>query len=375
MEIPFSYGKIVRDKDYTDRIEDVKHLCNNFLALTNTTIISPRRWGKSSLVNRAVELLEQSSRDYLFVRLDAFNLKTSDDFLEGYARSIAKAYSSHEELLSFFRKALPRVNADLSIGVGPAKLTLHMERKETRDSIAAIINLPQRLAEEKDVKVIVCIDEFQVIAEYDGSLAFQRMLRSNWQTHDRVAYCLFGSKYNLMTELVGKPRMPLYKFGDMMYLSKIGTREWVDYIVGRFDDTGKQIPEAVAEYLVGLVKNHSYYVQQLAQFAWFRTEHVCTETIVDEAFASLVGQLEMIFTHTMEELKPTQVEYLRAVCDGVTSWNSVETLKKYKMGTAANVKNLKAALEKREIITSFPKQIELQDPVFETWLRESYLKV
>ena len=372
MEIPFSYGKIVKDKDYTDRIEDAKHLCNNFLALTNTTIISPRRWGKSSLVNRAIEMLQQGGRDYLFVRLDAFNLKTSDDFLEGYARSVASAFSSHEELLSFLRKALPRVDAQLSIGLGPAKLTLHLDRQKTKDSITDIINLPQVLAEEKRVNVIVCIDEFQVVAEYAESLAFQRMLRSCWQTHGRVAYCLFGSKYNLMTELVGKPKMPLYKFGDMMYLSRIGTQDWVEYIVGRFADTGKQIPAHVAEYLVGLVKNHSYYVQQLAQFAWFRTEHVCTEAIVDEAFDSLVGQLEMIFMHTMEDLKPTQVEYLRAVCDGVTSWNSVKTLNKYKMGTAANVKNIKAALEKKEIITSFPKQIELQDPVFETWLKQSF---
>lgn len=372
MEIPFCYGKIVKDKDYTDRVEDARRLYNNFLALTNTTIISPRRWGKSSLVNRALELLGQTRGEYLTVKLDAFNLKTSDDFLESYARSIGNAFTSHDELIEFLRASLPRVNADLVLGAGPAKLTLHMERQETKDSVPDILDLPQRLAEKKGKKVVVCIDEFQVVAEYQDSLAFQRMLRSCWQTHDKVAYCLFGSKFNLMNELVGKPKMPLYKFGDMFYLKKIATNDWIDYIIERFEDTGKEISVPAAAHLVGLVKNHSYYVQQLAQLAWFRTDRSCDETVVDEAFESLMNQLEMLFTQTMEELTPTQAEYLRAVCDGITKWNSVDTLKKYRMGTAANVKNLKAALEKREIITSMPGSIELQDPVFETWLRTIY---
>lgn len=372
MEIPFCYGKIVKDKDYTDRVEDARRLYNNFLALTNTTIISPRRWGKSSLVNRALELLGQTRGEYLTVKLDAFNLKTSDDFLESYARSIGNAFTSHDELIEFLRASLPRVNADLVLGAGPAKLTLHMERQETKDSVPDILDLPQRLAEKKGKKVVVCIDEFQVVAEYQDSLAFQRMLRSCWQTHDKVAYCLFGSKFNLMNELVGKPKMPLYKFGDMFYLKKIATNDWIDYIIERFEDTGKEISLLAAAHLVGLVKNHSYYVQQLAQLAWFRTDRSCDETVVDEAFESLMNQLEMLFTQTMEELTPTQAEYLRAVCDGVTKWNSVDTLKKYRMGTAANVKNLKAALEKREIITSMSDSIELQNPVFETWLRTIY---
>lgn len=375
MEIPFNYGKIVKDNDFTDRINDTKHLYNNFLALTNTTIISPRRWGKSSLVNRATELIEENQPEYLIVKLDAFNLKTTDDFLEGFAESITKAFSSHDDLVCFIKKALPRVNADLSIGYGPISLSLHMERKETQESISDILDLPQRLAEEKKKKVIVCIDEFQVIAEYKDSLSFQRLLRSHWQTHDKVAYCLFGSKYNLMTEIVGKPKMPLYKFGDIFYLSKIPTNDWIDYITKRFEDTEKYISVDTANYLVGLVSNHSYYVQQLAQISWFRTNGKnCTKETVDAAYEMLSGQLEMIFIQTMEELTPTQAEYLRAVCDGVRKWNSVETLKNYRMGTAANVKNLKSTLEKKEIITSMPGGVELQDPVFGSWLMKKYFR-
>ena len=69
MDIPFSFGRIVKDIDYTDRVEDAQHLLRNFAALTNTTIISPRRWGKSSLVNRTLELLRQMNEDYIVIKM------------------------------------------------------------------------------------------------------------------------------------------------------------------------------------------------------------------------------------------------------------------------------------------------------------------
>lgn len=94
-----------------------------------------------------------------------------------------------------------------------------------------------------------------------------------------------------------------------MYLKKIETDEWIDYISRRFEETGKYIPVPAAAHLVELVQNHSYYVQQLAQISWFRTtEHDCSIEIVDQSFDILVNQLEMLFTITMEDLTPTQVD-------------------------------------------------------------------
>lgn len=202
--------------------------------------------------------------------------------------------------------------------------------------------------------------------------AFQRMLRAAWQRHNKVAYCLFGSKFNVMTELVGNPRMPLYKFGDMFYLKKISTENWVKFITERFRSTGKSISPDTAGYLSNLVENHSYYVQQLAQLAWFRTDNTCTKETVDMAFSGLLDQLSMIFIQTVESLTSTQSEFLRALCNGVTKFSSTELVNNYRVGTAANVKNIRKALEKKEITTSFPNQTEIQDPIFKYWLKNHY---
>lgn len=77
-----------------------------------------------------------------------------------------------------------------------------------------------------------------------------------------VSYCLFGSKKHLMNELFEKKSLPFYKFGDAIYLPKIGTSDWVDYICSRFEATGKQISKDLAERICQIVDNHSSYVQQ-----------------------------------------------------------------------------------------------------------------
>lgn len=93
-----------------------------------------------------------TEKDYIVIKLDLFNVKTADNFFENYASCIGNAFTSHEDFHNFLKKALPQINAELIIGAGPVKLLLHMERKETQKSLTDILNLPQKLAEEKKRK-------------------------------------------------------------------------------------------------------------------------------------------------------------------------------------------------------------------------------
>ena len=138
-----------------------------------------------------------------------------------------------------------------------------------------ILDLPQQIATKKKKKIIVCIDEFQQIGEFADTLKFQKILRNHWQQHKDVAYILYGSKKHMMLNIFGKNSSPFYRVGDMMFLDKIANEEWKKFIVGRFKDTGKSITAETAGYLAEQVENHPYYVQQLAQYSWLRTEKAC----------------------------------------------------------------------------------------------------
>lgn len=377
METPFVFGKIASNQDFTDRVVETQHLLDNFRGLVNTVLISPRRWGKSSLVAKASEIYAQESDKNIVVHIDLFNCRTVDKFYETFAKELISATNTaFEEFVSSSLKYLSRFapNFQASDPAGSFELSFGIDIRDKKMSFDEILDLPQTIAREKGKHIIVCIDEFQTIKDYDDSFAFQCSLRAHWQKHQDVAYCLFGSKRNTMIDLFADSQNPFYKFGDLIFLQKIASEDWVKFIIERFEETGKYISEEVAFKIAQMVECHPYYVQQLSQLSWFRTHLECTEDIVKEAFSSLCAQLSLVFSHIIDGLTPSQIGFLQAVADGVSSFTSQAVLAKYRLGSSANVKNIKQALEKKELIDIQPGRIEIQDPVLKFWMLREYRK-
>ena len=194
-----------------------------------------------------------------------------------------------------------------------------IEFKDSRLSYDEILDLPQVIANDTKKRIVVCIDEFQNINECEEPLAFQRKLRSHWQKHTSVCYCLYGSKRHMLLNIFNNYGMPFYKSGDILFLSKIERAEWITFISERFADTGKQISTELAGLIADKMKNHPYYIQQLSQQVWFRTpDSDCTKEIVEEAFNSLIAQLSLLFANVIDSLPPKQINFLLAVADGVS---------------------------------------------------------
>ena len=372
--MPFIYGKSSDNVNFTDRVEETARLERNFKSLVNTTIISPRRWGKTSLVENVAEKIRTENKDIKVCVIDIFNIRNESDFYEHFAKGILKGTSSRweemaENAKTFLSHLLPKITfspdsqAEISFGVSWETL---------QKSPDEILNLPQTIAKAKNISVIVCIDEFQSIGDFSESLAFQRKLRSHWQHHHNVAYCLYGSKRTMLLDIFSNAAMPFYKFGDIMFLEKISNKNWGEFIKKRFEDTGKKITIEQAEYLAQIVDNHSYYVQQLAQQSWLRTKTSCSKAITDESLQSIKNQLSLLFVGQIETMTATQINFLKAVLDGETAFSSQENLLKYRLGSSANLKNIKNALVSREIIDVSTNKVEILDPLFKLWLKENF---
>ena len=377
MDIPFVYGKIVSDNDFTDRKQETQKLISNFLSLTNTAIISPRRWGKSSLVNKAIEAVASSNKGVLFVRMNAFKCETPQDFYELFAKRVVEEMSSSTEMLfsnakEFLSRLLPKVSLSDPSGQYEMSFGIDLRNNPIDEDI---LDLPQQIASKRGKKVVVCIDEFQQIGEFQETIRFQKILRSHWQEQSNVAYILYGSKKHMMLNIFGEYGSPFYKFGDMLFLPKIAPDDWVEYIERRFKQTGKTISESVAMHLIDLVESHSYYVQQLAQYAWLRTDTECSEAIVDVAFQGMLDSLNLQFVNLMDSMTEKQRSFLCAISDGVKNLSSVDSLSKYRLGTSANIRIIKGALRKRDLIEESGHEIVIQDPVFNKWLQLEYKKI
>ena len=59
---PFIFGNTVSTKSFTNREEEALKLSRNLLGGTNTIIISPRRWGKSSLVEKVILDIQKTEK-------------------------------------------------------------------------------------------------------------------------------------------------------------------------------------------------------------------------------------------------------------------------------------------------------------------------
>lgn len=374
METPFVFGRIAYGVNFTDREKETAHLVSNFRSQINTIIISPRRWGKSSLVSKAGESAMRKNRHLKVCRIDLFNIRDEEHFYEAIAMSVLKATSSKwEEAVDSVKKFLKHIVPKIIINSDPGnEFSLSFDWDEIKKSPDEILDLPERLATAKGLKITLCIDEFQNIAGFDDPLFFQKRLRSHWQTHKNVSYCLYGSKRHMMLDVFTNPSMPFYKFGDLIFLEKIDTESWVNFITKRFSSTGKVLSETQAEHIVILANNHPYYVQQLAQQVWLRTEKKCEDPTINLSFRSIIGQLSLLFTTITENLTTSQLNLLKALIAGETSLSSAEVLRKYRLSSSANVNRSRKALIEKEILDNNAGIITFQDPLYRSWLEEEY---
>lgn len=371
METPFVFGKIATDKNFTDREQETAILVEHFKSLINTIIISPRRWGKSSLVNKASKLAMEQDNKLIICHIDLFNVRDEEHFYSLLAQKVISATSSKwDETVDLIRRFFSRLSPKITIGTDPMnEVSVDFEMKDVVNNPDEVLDLAEKIAKMKGLKIVVCIDEFQNISEFSDPDYFQKKLRSHWQQHQNVSYCLYGSKRHMMLEVFTDSSKPFYKFGNLMFLNKIETPYLVSFFKERFADTKKKITEEACNLIVEFTDNHPYYAQQLAQLSWLRTKDICTEDIVREAHTSLVEQMSLLFATITENLTTQQLHYLKALLAGEKSISSTETMHRYKISSPTSIARSKVSLIKNDILDNKAGEISFQDPIYAYWLK------
>lgn len=378
MEAPFVFGVRVEGDAFTDRREETERLKANFTYGVNTILISPRRMGKTSLVDKVCSLV--GNDDIKIAHIDAFGCRSENDFINAFATAVVRATSNKwEEWMENAKVFLSRFVPKVSFGQDPLNdFSLSLEYNAGNQTTEEVLRLPEVIALSKGYRIIVCIDEFQQIGDFPDSLTFQKKLRSIWQLQSHVSYCLYGSKKHMMEQMFQNQSFPFYRFGDFFYLNKISEADWVEYICQRFEATGKHIPEELAREICQVTDRYSSYVQQLAWFVWLRTADSAEATSEDVRYGidRLMDACEPLFIQQTEDLSAYQMNFLHALVNGVhTGFTQSAVLNSYRLGTAANITRLKKALvEKDLIMTTAPKHMEMSDPILALWLKKRVWK-
>ena len=368
---PFKFGKVVHGEQFSNRSKERNRLKTNYKSGLNTILISPRRWGKSSLIKEVASEYSSNSKTR-FCFMDLMSIRTEEEFYTMFAKAVISATSSKmEEVMNNTKEFLVNITPTISISPTPeSNFDIGFNVEQMKMNYQDVLELPERIAKKKNINLIVCIDEFQSLANVQHSKALQGKLRSVWQHHQHATYCLYGSKRHLLLHIFNSRSMPFYKFGDVMFLEKISKEHLTAFVIKRFVDTKKKIESDVAENLVLAMQCHPYYVQQLAHITWVNTKKTANAETLELAQKLLLEQNDIFYQREFENLSDTQVEFVKALVNGETRFSSQKALKKYNLGSSSNVVQIKNALEKKEIIDLFQGKIELMDPGFELWFKK-----
>lgn len=377
MNKPFNYGKIAEVNYFTNRTKEVKWLETQINAGINCILVSPRRWGKSSLVQHTATIINKRNPTTVFCFIDLYNIRTEKEFLELFSTTIIKATSSSfdeavRNIKLIFKQLIP------SVAVSPdpnSEIEISFNWQELKKNMTEVLDLPEKISAAKNIQIVMCVDEFQNISFMEDGIAFQKKLRAHWQKHQKANYILYGSRRHLMMDFFTKSSMPFYRFGEILFLEKISEKHWINYISERFLATNKKISEIFAASIAEQMKNHPYYVQQYAQAVWQQTNRVVNASNLHEATEDLLDQYTILYQKEVDMLTNFQLNFLKALCNNEIAFGSKRILEEYNLGTSANITRIKAALLNHEIIDVLGKDITFNDPLFAIWLKRRFFKM
>jgi hypothetical protein len=269
MENPFVYGEVVPPSAFVDREVELERLTTDLLAGQKVFLISPRRYGKSSLVQQA--LRAASKRGALAVDVTVSSYSSYVAFLEGYARALLSADARPDRIRAWIGDLLGSLRPELRLEAG-SRLSISFPAARTKSDVSrlaeAVFALPARIATLRHRRLAVALDEFQAINALDeGSHEVEHALRAAIQHQRQVGYVFSGSEPSLMERMLSRSR-PFYKAGPVLRLERIPADQFADFLEARFQKTGLRPEPGVGAAIIELAGNLPYDVQRLAHETW-----------------------------------------------------------------------------------------------------------
>ena len=368
---PFQFGTLATDANFIDRVDDRALLKRLMMSHINVMLVSPRRWGKSSLVRKAMDELRQEQPDVRVCHIDAFSIASEAEFYRTFAsRVIACASTTLERWVADAKKFLSGVVPQIVVnGTGNDFIAFDIKYVPRPQDKMSILQLPESLAKEKGIRIMVCIDEFQQLAALPQYKDLVGKMRSQWQQQRLTTYCLYGSKQHMMLDIFNNSNSPLYRFGQVIFLEKIPKADWADFIVSAFHNTGKSISREMAEHVCDLTDCHSWYIQQLCFFLWNITTDTVDTAAIDLALKQVININTPMFQNDTDALTLSQRELLRAVANGEHRLSAASVKQRYNLGNPNTLARNKRILQQRDILTQSTTALRFIDPIYRLWLR------
>jgi len=380
MQNPFVYGEVVPASAFVNRVLELDRLVEDLASSQKIFLISPRRYGKSSLIRRAMASMEK--RGALTVEVTVSSFSSYVAFLEGYARALVATETRWDRAKTWLRDAVKSAHAEVRYAPDPTLTTpstgtlsvsfpgVTSERDVSKLAVD-VFALPARLAAERRKKVVVALDEFQAVAGFNGG-SVEHALRAAVQHQREVGYVFAGSEPSLMEEML-TPKRPFYKAGPVMRLDKIPPDEFAEFIDARFTQSGFRPEAGLGAAIVELAGNLPYDVQRLAHETWddVRASGRRRATLDDlhSALRRLLSEQQTLFEARWQRLTLSQRAVLRAVViESGGSLLSADVRARHRLGGPSSVQSALTALQRDDLVAREQDRYVVVDSLLREWI-------
>lgn len=382
MDTPFVYDNPVTGKNFVGRKTECTVLANLLEAGENVCLYEAPKEGKMSLVQQTLFNMRASGKPFMVAYVDVFNVRTVRDFLKKFGAGVIRAAYS---VPSDYADVISRHLADTHFVFDAAQFAskgdiVCMNWDADEADMHSMFMLPQRIAEEKGLPFYVIVKDFQNIMMADGHEAIFNVWERVFQERDRFAqvksaFVFSGSMVNAM-KLIFEEKRYFYRQVNHLPLPQIDDRDAIEHIVRGFRASGKVIERDMALGACRLFRSQMWYLNQFFSVCDSMSKGFINEAILVDALNAILSVHEPRFNVLVNDLTDHQLSLLRAVLDGVVKFSASDVIERYRLNSSANVRRVKDALKKKEIITFNEKDEPVViDPLFEYWVRKYYFEM
>jgi hypothetical protein len=373
---PFVYGEVVPASAFVDRELELDRLTGDLRDGQKIFLISPRRFGKSSLVHQALRSAVRGGALAVEVTVSSYSSYVA--FLEGYAQALVSIESRLDRARGWLRELLDDARPEVRLrpdGAGRGQLAVSFPSVRSDRDVSRLAQevfaLPGRITETRRRRMAIALDEFQAIGAFNGG-SVEHALRAAVQHQRDVGYVFSGSEPALMERMLGRSR-PFYKAGPVMRLQKIPAERFERFIDAKFRATGIKPAAGLAGAIVDLAGNLPYDVQRLAHEVWDDAKTLGRKTVDHDDLHStlkrLLGEHETLFEGTWQRLTLAQRGALRAaVLQEGRELLSADVRARYRLSGTSTVQASLNALVRDDILAKDGSRYAVVDSLFREWI-------
>lgn len=366
---PFKYGTVVEEPFFIDRRDELKQIIETLKGGNNIVLYAPRRYGKTSLVIKAMNELEKDG--YRCIYLDFMTIYSRESFIETYSKAILSRQSQWKKALKTFSDFVKGIKPLLSFDAnGNPEFSIDfIETKISNLTLESVIDLPEKLTDTKH-PIIIIMDEFQDIQKLNGE-KFENILRSKIQHHKHLNYLFLGSKTHLLNDMFSNKNRPFYNSALTMNIGPLPYQETVEFLISHFSDSKIILNESNAAHLINMAENIPYYIQFLASVIWqdiVNTSKTIDPELIEKNVDKVLEMKQDYYFELFDRCTIYQKKLLRALAIRGQNIYSNDYAREFRLSAPSTTQKAIEGLINAGIIDKQGNQYIFNDPFFRRYL-------